>query len=172
VADTRAVFEIGLGSGDGGALGRVLASVRLTGDVKGSFAAGTADALWLGTYSKEPGARLYKVPFEKLAAGPATLSEADATAAVVLPARVQGAAFDSAGQLWVTRSGSTFGELLRLDLATGAVQERFAMPAGVEDIGFEPGSRLWAVGEAGSRRWLAWSTFFPVLFQLEVTRLR
>lgn len=172
VADTRAVFEIGLGSGDGGALGRVLASVRLTGDMKGSFAAGTADALWLGTYSKEPGARLYKVPFEKLAAGPATLSEEDATAAVVMPTKVQGAALDSTGRLWVTRSGSTFGELLQIDVGTGAVLQRFAMPAGIEDISFEPSGGLWAIGEAGSRRWLAWPTFFPILFQLEVTWLR
>jgi hypothetical protein len=140
--------------------------------MKGSFAAGTADALWLGTYSKEQGARLYKIPFEKFTAGPATLSEQDATAAVVLPAKVQGAAFDSAGRLWVTRSGSAFGELLQIDIGTGDVLKRFAMPAGVEDISFEPGGRLWAIGEAGSRRWLAWSTFFPVLFQLEISRLR
>jgi sugar lactone lactonase YvrE len=173
VADTRAIFEIGLGSGDdGGGIGRVLGSVRLAGDMKGSFAAGTADALWLGTYSKEQGARLYKIPFEKFTAGPATLSEEDATAAVVLPAKVQGAAFDSAGRLWVTRSGSAFGELLQIDIGTGDVLKRFAMPAGVEDISFEPGGRLWAIGEAGSRRWLAWSTFFPVLFQLEISRLR
>ena len=172
VADTRAVFEIGLGSGDGGALGRVLASVRLTGDMKGSFAAGTADALWLGTYSKEPGARLYKVPFERLAAGPATLSEQDAIAAVVLPTKVQGAAFDSAGRLWVTRSGSTFGELLRIDIGTGTVLQRFAMPAGLEDISFEPGGGLWAIGEAGSKRWLGWATFFPVIFRLQPDLLR
>jgi hypothetical protein len=172
VADTRAIFEIGLEPGDSGAIGRVLASVRLTGDIKGSFAAGAADALWLGTYAKAPGARLYKVPFEKLASGITTLSEQDATAAVVLPSEAQGAAFDAAGALWVTRSGSTFGELLRVDPETGAVQQRFAMPAGIEDISFEPGGRLWAISEAGSKRWLAWSTFFPVLFQLEVTRLR
>ena len=172
VADTRAIFEIGLEPGDSSAIGRVLASVRLTGDIKGSFAAGAADALWLGTYSKEPGARLYKVPFEKLASGIATLSEQDATGMVILPSEAQGAAFDSAGRLWVTRSGSAFGELLRVDAETGAVQQRFAMPAGIEDISFEPGGRLWAISEAGSKRWLAWTTFFPVLFQLEVTQLR
>jgi hypothetical protein len=172
VADTRAIFEIGLGPGDDGGIGRVLAAVRLAGDMKGSFAAGTPDALWLGTYSKEPGARLYKVPFERLAAGPATLSEQDATAAVVLPTKAQGGAFDAAGRLWLTRSGSTFGELVRIDVGTGAVLERFAMPAGLEDISFEPEGGLWAISEAGSKRWLAWPTFFPVLYQLEVTRLR
>jgi hypothetical protein len=172
VADTRAVFEIGLEPGGDAAIGRVLASIQLEGDLKGSFAAGTADALWLGTYSREPGARLYKLPFEKLAAGPAARSERDATAAIALPTKAQGAAFDPAGRLWVTRSGAALGELVRIDLETSAVLQRFAMPAGMEDISFEPEGGLWAISEAGSKRWLAWTTFFPVLFRLEPDRLR
>src|SRR4029079_13182268 len=103
VADTRAIFEVGLSSGDG-AIGTVLRSVRLTGALKGSFATSTADALWLGTYSKEPGARLYKFPFDKLAAGLDALSEENATASVAMPTKAQGAAYDAAGRLWVTRS--------------------------------------------------------------------
>src|SRR5262245_56525407 len=172
VADTRAIFEISVESSSDGAIGRVLRSIGLTGDIKGSFAAGTADALWLGTYSTEPGARLYKVPFEQLAADTAAISERHATAAVMLPTKAQGAAFDAAGHLWVTRSGAAVGELLQIDVATGAVRQRFAMPAGIEDISFEPAGGLWAIGEAGSKRWLAWATFFPVLFRLEVGRLR
>jgi streptogramin lyase len=85
---------------------------------------------------------------------------------------VQGAAFDAAGRLWITRRGSTFGELQRLDPGSGAVVEQFAMPAGVEDISFDPQGGLWAVGEAGSRRWLSWATFFPVVFRLEPGSLR
>lgn len=171
VTDTRAIFEIGLGSGDG-AIGTVLRSVSLTGALKGSFATGTADALWLGTYSKEPGAQLYKIPFEKLGPGLDTLSEQNATAAIALPTRAQGAAYDAAGRLWVTRSGAELGELLQIDMATGAVLQKFAMPAGTEDISFEPEGGLWAVSEAGSKRWLGWSTFFPVIFRLEPGKLR
>jgi hypothetical protein len=172
VADTRAIFEIGVGNPADAVIGRVLATVQLDGDLKGSFAASTADALWLGTYSREPGARLYKLPFKMLAAGPAALSERDATAAIALPTKAQGAAFDPAGRLWVTRSGAVFGELVRIDLETSAVLHRFAMPAGLEDISFEPGGGLWAISEAGSKRWLAWTTFFPVLFRLRPDRLR
>lgn len=171
VADTRAIFEVGLSSGDG-AIGTVLRSVRLTGALKGSFATSTADALWLGTYSKEPGARLYKFPFDKLAAGLDALSEENATASVAMPTKAQGAAYDAAGRLWVTRSGSELGELVQIDLVTGAVLQKFAMPAGIEDISFDPDGGLWAVGEAGSKRWLGWSTFFPVIFRLEPGKLQ
>jgi hypothetical protein len=170
VSDTRAIFEIGLDRRDDGTIGHVVNAIRLAGGVKGSFAAGTADALWLGTYSREPGARLYKVPFEKLT-GAHSLSEQDAAAAVVLPTEAQGAAFDAAGRLWITRSGSGFGELLTLDPETGAVLQRVAMPAGVEDVSFDPEGGLWAVSEAGSKRWLGWTTFFPVIFRLQPSLL-
>jgi hypothetical protein len=172
VADTRDILEIGLAPGGGEEIGRALRSIRLTGDLKGSFAAGTADALWLGTYSTNPGARLYKVPFARLTSGIDTLSEQDATTAIELPIKAQGAAFDSASRLWITRSGSSFGELLLLDQGTGAALQRFEMPAGVEDISFDPDGGLWAVGEAGSKRWLGWTTFFPVLFRLQPALLR
>jgi hypothetical protein len=171
VADTRDIFEIRLDQGGGGAIGRVVGSMRLAGDLKGSFAAATADALWLGTYSKEPGARLYKLPFEKLT-GTGALSEQDAAAAVALPTEAQGAAFDAAGRLWITRSGSRVGELLTLDPATGAVMQLLTMPAGIEDISFDSEGGLWAVSEAGSKRWLSWSTFFPLIFRLQGAFLR
>jgi hypothetical protein len=171
VADTRVAFEIILDQRGGGTIGHVARSIRLTGDLKGSFAAGTADALWLGTYSKEPGARLYKLPLEKLA-GAHSPSEQDATAAVALPTKVQGAAFDAAGRLWITRSGSGFGELLTLDPETGDVIQSLTMPAGIEDISFDPEGGLWAVSEAGSKRWFGWKTFFPLVFRLQPALLR
>jgi sugar lactone lactonase YvrE len=171
VVDTRDIFEIEIARGRG-ALGRVVRSIRLTGALTGSFAAGTADALWIGGYSKEPGARLYKLPFTKLSPETGSLSEQDAVESIELPTKAQGAAFDAAGRLWITRSGSTFGELLLRDQHTGAILQRFAMPAGIEDISFAPDGGLWAVSEAGSKRWLGWKTFFPVVFRLQPDLLR
>jgi sugar lactone lactonase YvrE len=172
VADTRVIFEVALEPAGDAGIGRVVRSIRLEGALRGSFAASAADALWLGTYSKEPGAKLYKLPFEGLAPGPAAVSVGDAAASVVLPAKAQGAAFDAGGRLWVTLSGSAFGELVQLDPGSGAVLRRLGMPAGIEDISFAQDGGLWGVGEAGSRRWLGWTTFFPVVFRLRPDRLR
>jgi sugar lactone lactonase YvrE len=169
LADTRALYEIALAGGNEPGIGRVLRTIGLAGDVKGSFAAGSADAVWLGTYAREPGARLYRIPFAKLGAE-AGLS--DAVHAVPLPARAQGAAFDAAGRLWITRSSGKLGELVRLDPVTGAVEARFAMPVGVEDLSFDGSGRLWTLSEAGSRRWLDWPTFFPLVFAIDTAKLR
>lgn len=169
VSDTWEVFDIELSGPGDAVIGRVVRSSKLTGGVKGSFAAGGSDALWLGTYAKEPGARLYKFPFSALAP---QLSEADATASVAMPLEAQGAAFDAAGRLWVSRSGSRSGELMQLDVASGEVRARYAMPAGIEDLSFDSAGQIWTLSEAGSRRWLGWDTFFPVIFRLDPALLR
>jgi len=167
VADTRTVYEIELTGA--ASLGRVVRTIKLLGDVKGSFAAGSADALWLGSFAREAGAKLFKIPFGTLKSA---VAEADATQVLALPTEAQGAAFDSAGRLWITRSTSRFGELRRLDPASGATQAQYSMPIGVEDLSFDADGGLWTVSEAGSRRWLRWATFFPVVFRLDPTKLR
>lgn len=169
VADTRDIFEVQLDKPASATIGKVVRHIKLTGQVKGSFAAGTGDALWLGTYETFGEPRLYRFALAKLKE---SVNEQDADASVVVPQRAQGAAFDGQGQLWVTRSSGSFGELVRLDQKSGAILARYAMPAGTEDIGFDSKGRLWTVSEAGSKRWLAWSTFFPVVFQVDMSRLR
>jgi hypothetical protein len=166
VADTRAVFEVVL---DAAAVGEVVRTITLTGVVRGSFAAGTKDALWLGTYAKDGEPRLFKFSFAALKD---VLGEADAAQSLLLPKEAQGGAFDASGRLWITRSGSRFGELMQLDTITGAVKVRYAMPAGIEDLSFDADGQLWSLSEAGSRRWLGWETFFPVIFRIDPQRLR
>jgi streptogramin lyase len=100
------------------------------------------------------------------------ITRANAVHAVPLPTEAQGAAFDASGHLWITRSNHRFGELLRIDSTTGNIQARHAMPIGVEDLSFDGDGGLWTVSEAGSKRWLGWKTFFPVVFRLDVSKLQ
>lgn len=169
VADTRDIFEVRLDQPASANIGKVVRHIRLGGLIKGSYAAGSADALWLGAYETHGAPRLYKFPWASLKP---QISQEDAAASVEMPVRVQGAAFDPAGRLWVTRSSGSFGELVEVKLESGAVGKRYAFPVGTEDIGFDAEGRLWTVSEAGSKRWLSWSTFFPVVFQVDMGRLR
>lgn len=168
VADTRIVFEVALAKPGSGTIGSVVREMTLEGDVRGSFAAGSGDALWLGTYAKEGAPRLYKFALAKLGA---RLDPSLAERALPLPLKAQGAAFDAKGRLWVSLSGATMGALVVLDPTTGAVGRRYAMPAGLEDLSFEPSGALWTLSEAGSRRWLGWPTFYPVVFRLDPAKL-
>lgn len=169
VADTRDIFEIRLDAPASPKIGEVIRHIKLGGLVKGSFAAGSADGLWLGTYETHGAPRLYKFTWASLKP---QISQEDAAASVLMPVRAQGAAFDSAGRLWVTRSSGSFGELVEVNVKSGDIGRRYAFPVGSEDISFDAEGRLWAVSEAGSRRWLSWSTFFPVVFQVDMGRLR
>ncbi len=103
---------------------------------------------------------------------PARLNDFDAVKRTVIAARSQGAAFDQAGNLWVTQSSSKFGRLQKIDPKTGAVRKSYRMPIGIEDISFGPRGQLWAVSEAGSKRWRHWRTFYPVVFRLDPAKLR
>jgi hypothetical protein len=84
----------------------------------------------------------------------------------------QGAAPGPTGELWVMRSGSAFGELVKLHRETGAIVARFEMPAGAEGISFEPGGALWTLSEAGSRRWSQWKGFYPLAFRFDPDLLK
>lgn len=172
VVDTRTIFEVRLAQKPGPTIGTIGAVTRLKGKLLGSFAAGSGDAVWLGGYRREGEAetRLYRIPVSSLTGG--DLDERAATASLPLPDRAQGAAFDGQGRLWISRSGSRLGELLRLNPGTGAIEAQFAMPAGIEDLAFDAEGGLWSVSEAGTRRWNSWPTFFPLIFRIDTTQLR
>jgi streptogramin lyase len=80
--------------------------------------------------------------------------------------------FDASGALWLASSNSKYGALYRLDPKTGAVQAKFEMVIGIEDLGFDTEGRLWSVSEAGTRRWSKWSKTYPVIFQIDVSALK
>jgi outer membrane protein assembly factor BamB len=161
VADTRALFVIRDGA--------VSREISLRGALRGSFADFDGKDLWIGSYDRS-GGRLWRFPLAAL--DQAQIDESAAIESLQAPANAQGLAFDRSGQLWMTTSSSRSGEILRLDRKTGQVLARHPAPAGIEDIAFDGQGRLWASSEAGSRRWSSWATFYPLVFAVDIARLR
>jgi hypothetical protein len=161
VADTRALSVMSGSS--------VSARITLTGALRGSFADFDGRDLWIGSYERDSGGTLWRFPLTVLARP--SISEADATSSILIPARAQGMAFGPGG-LWVSYSSSTFGRLARVDAATGAELASYDMPAGIEDLGFSSDGLLWAVSEAGAKKYTQWKTNFPLVFAIDVARLR
>jgi len=145
----------------------------------GALAVSDDAAIWLGTYREDGPGQLYRFAAADLArlADGATLTVGDAAVRLDIPSYAQGAAFDRSGRLWVARSDTRWGELARLDAASGAVERRYAAPPGIEGIAFDGDGRLWAVSEAGARhgydQFLVRLVvpFFPLVFALDPDRL-
>jgi sugar lactone lactonase YvrE len=141
----------------------------------GGLAASTAGAIWTGTYKEDGPGTLHRFNSEVLSRLHVAdrLMIADASAELDIPSYAQGAAFDRDGKLWVARSYNRWGELDRLDPATGAVERRYAVAGGIEGIAFDQGGLLWAVSEAGARHvydnFLAALVmpFFPLVFAID-----
>jgi hypothetical protein len=178
IADTHTLFVTDLA----GALeGRPppFHAIPLGPGVTGGLAASGADAIWLGTYREDKPGRLYR--FATAALGRITegaaLNAEDATAVLAIPSQAQGAAIDRAGRLWVARSDLRWGELDRLDPASGRVEREYKVPPGIEGIAFDGNGRLWAVSEAGARHFYdqSWMSlimpFYPLVFAIDPARL-
>lgn len=138
-----------------------------------SFLAASGDRLWFGPFRREGTPSLHAVPVARVLSGSeAAIGLADADATVPLPLFAQGATFDDDGSIWIAQSaGNRPAFLSRLDSRTGAVLARYAAPGGIEDLGRAPDGKLWAVSEAGTQRWNRWSTFFPVVFEIDPAKL-
>ncbi len=178
VADTHTLFATELTGAFEGPTPRFQV-IPLGPGVTGGLAVSRAGDIWLGTYKKDEPGRLYRFPTAALDAMPdgAALNAEHATAALAIPSYAQGAAFDRAGRLWVARSDLRWGELDRLDPATGQVEREYNVPPGIEGIAFDGTGRLWAVSEAGARHfydqsWMALvMPFYPLVFAIDPAAL-
>ncbi len=172
VADTRLLgrFDLKRALAAGGVV-EPERSWPLAPPLRGSFMTRHGGAVWIGSWNPDGDGRMVAIPEADLEDAVA-LDESQAGRSFAIPSRAQGAAFDQAGALWITRSSSRIGELLRLDAVDGRVLATHATAIGIEDIGFDAAGRLWSVSEAGSRRWLAWTTFYPLLFRIDPGRLQ
>jgi len=178
LADTRALFAIFLRQAFG-EQAFPIRGIALGPGLVGALAASASGGIWTGTYKENGPGTLYRFGSEvltRLDAGE-SLTIADASADLAIPSYAQGAAFDGAGKLWVARSHNRWGELDRLDPATGAVERRFAVAGGIEGIAFDQGGLLWAVSEAGARHVYdnffaaLVMPFFPLVFAIDPARL-
>lgn len=176
LADTRQLFRIDLakalatGKAEGAAL---RGSMKIAGELRGSFAASNGRDAWIGTWTKEAAkSKMFRLDprlFDDYDGQ--TVDEARAVETVPIPLEAQGAAFDRAGDIWVSASNSRWGKLYRLD-RKGAIKAQHDMVIGLEDLDFDASGRLWAVSESGTRKYLNWSAKFPFVFGVDVAKLR
>jgi len=174
LADTRQVFlidiEKALAAGTSAGASR---AVKITGELRGSYATFDGKDAWIGTWTKElPKARMFRLDarlFDDYDGQ--TVKEDRAVESIPVPLEAQGAAFDMAGNLWVSASNSRWGKLYKLD-RKGNVKGEYAMPAGLEDLTVDDTGRLWGLSESGTRKYLDWETRFPYLFSIDTAKLR
>lgn len=175
-ADTRRLYKINMAAAfaPGNPSNAVTATVALRGEVKGSFVDFDGSAVFVGSFEKDAAkAKGHFLPLSVFETDNGnTVDESAAVRSIPLPQEAQGAAFDKAGNLWITASSNRFGSLYRLDKETGRVAASYEMVIGIEDIAFDDQGRLWSVSEAGSLRWQWWSKTFPVLFRVDPGKLK
>ncbi|MGZ5063545.1 MAG: hypothetical protein ACXWHB_17900 [Usitatibacter sp.] len=175
LADTRALYRIDLEKAlaTGKAEGAIKGSVKLAGELRGSYAAFDGKDAWIGTWTKEAAhSRMYRLAprlFDDYDGQ--TVNEARSVESVPVPLEAQGATFDRDGDIWISASNGHWGKLYHLDRRSGAVKASHAMVAGIEDVEFDAAGRLWAVSESGSRKYMHWATHFPVVFELDPAKL-
>lgn len=175
-ADTRRLYRIDLAKAlaDGNTGAALTGVLKLAGDLKGSFIDLSGTTLLVGVYDRlAEKSRGYRFPlalFDSHAGK--TLKPEQAEAVIPLPVETQGAAFDKEGFLWTTSSSSRHGRISKLDAGTGQVLQQFEAVIGIEDLGFDEQGGLWSVSEAGSLRWQKWGKTFPVVFRLDVGKLK
>jgi hypothetical protein len=177
VSDTRMLYKIDLRRALEAklALPALLSVAKLSGLVKGSFVDFDGRDVWVGSSEKTPEkARAFRLSLQifKEDGKTATINETAALSSIPIPTEANGLAFDKKGEMWISASSSKFGALYRLNANTGAILGKYDVVIGIEDLSFDQEGSLWSVSEAGSRRWAKWSHTFPVIFRIDVAKLK
>jgi streptogramin lyase len=152
-------------------------TVKIAGELRGSYATFDGKDAWIGTWTKEQSkARMFRLDprlFDDYDGQ--AVNEDRALEVIPVPLEAQGAAFDKRGTLWISASDSgnngNGGKLYRLD-RQGNVLAEYAMVAGLEGVTVDEGGRLWGLSKSGTRKYFNWETRFPYIFQIYVGRLR
>jgi hypothetical protein len=174
--DTRRLYKIDLNKAfqDGDTKNAVLGIVKLGGELKASFVDFDGTSIFVGSSEKDASkAKGFFLPmsiFETY--NGKTIKEDVALKSFPIGAEANGAAFDKQGNLWITFSSSKHGDLQKVDPSSGKVLVKYDIVIGIEDLGFDEDGKLWSVSEAGSLRWSKWFKTFPIVFQMDVTKLK
>ncbi len=176
VADTRKLYKIDerlafTGQNNPSA---VMATVKLKGQLKGSFVDFDGTSIFIGSYEKDIAkAKGYFLPLSIFDTHKdKAIDEAIAIRMISIPVLSQGAAFDKEGHLWISASSSKFGTLYKLAGKTGQIISSYEVVIGIEDLAFDDKGGLWSASEAGSIRWRNWTKTYPLLFRIDVTKLK
>lgn len=174
LADTRRIFliDVDRALASGKAQG-AMKSLKLEGDLRGSYATFDGKDAWIGTWTKDAPdkARMYRLDvtlFDAPEGSP--IDHRRSLESIPVPLEAQGAVFDASGNLWISASSGSFGKLYKLD-RKGSVLAQYAMVAGLEDLAFD-GRTLWGMSESGTRKYLHWATRFPFIFEIDAAKLQ
>jgi len=177
LADTRQAWRVDLSKAllTGRAEGSTRGMVKLASGYGSAFAFFDGKDLWNGVWAadKDAGdAKIYRVEPAMFDRG-VTISKENARDVVKIPIQVQGAAIDKQGNLWMSASqGENVSKLYRVDRKTGAVLAQYDMPPRIENISFDADGKLWAISESGALKYQKDKQHFPVIFEIDVSKLK
>jgi hypothetical protein len=179
LADTRQDWRIDLekalaaGSGDVAAKGMI----KLARGFGSAFTFFDGKDLWNGVWVREKDAadsKVYRLDLALFDREGVSVDKDVPLEILPVPILAQGGAFDRHGNLWIASSdGPKVSHLHRVDRKTGAALATYEMPSRIENIVFDKDDRLWAISEAGSRKYHnAKDPDFPFIFEIDVAKLR
>ena len=155
----------------------VLGKVTVDKSMSPAFITHDGKYLWFGRYSKSRSdmPKIFKVDPDSVFKEWPSLNKVFPDMALLnfeIDTESQGATFDKEGYLWLSQSGSKMGKLQKVDPSNGKVLKEYELMAGLEDLAVAPDGKLWSVSEAGTKRWLKWQTFYPLIFEIDITKLK
>ena len=179
LADTRQDWRIDLekalaaGSGEAAAKGMI----KLARGFGSAFTFFDGKHLWNGVWVREKDAadsKIYRLDMALFDREGVMVDKDVPLEILPVPIQAQGGALDRDGNLWIASSeGPKMSYLHRVDRKTGAALATYEMPSRIENIVFDKDNRLWAISEAGSRKYhRPGDPDFPFIFEIDVARLR
>ena len=178
LADSRQEWRVDLNKAllTGRAEGNTRGMIKLVSGYGSAFTFFDGKDLWNGVWVDEKNAadaKIYRVELNAFDKAGHTITKQNAVDVVKIPIQVQGAALDKQGNLWMSASqGETVSRLYRVDRTTGAILAQYDMPPRIENISFDSEGKLWAISESGALKYRKDKQHFPVIFEIDVAKLK